>query len=41
MATGTTLRARQPDHAHVMTEVLAAELCTDAEALRELEHLLF
>jgi hypothetical protein len=31
--------ARQPDHAHVVAEVLAAELRADAEALRQLEHL--
>ena len=32
--------ARQPDHAHVVAEVLAAELRADAELLRELQHLL-
>ena len=32
--------AREPDHAHVVAEVLAAELRADAELLRELQHLL-
>ena len=32
--------ARQPDHAHVVAEILAAELRADAERLRELVHLL-
>ena len=32
--------ARQPDHAHVVAEILAAELRADAERLRHLEHLL-
>ena len=31
--------ARQADHAHVVAEVLAAELRADAGLLRELEHL--
>ena len=33
--------ARQADHAHVVAEVLAAELGADAELLREGEHLCF
>ena len=32
--------ARQPDHAHVVAEILAAELRADAERLRHLQHLL-
>src|SRR5439155_27215131 len=32
--------ARQPDHAHVMAEIFAAELRADAERLRQLVHLL-
>jgi hypothetical protein len=32
--------ARQPDHAHVVAEVLAAELRADAVLARDLEHLL-
>ena len=31
---------RQPDHAHVVAEIFAAELRADAERLRELVHLL-
>src|SRR4051812_12756902 len=33
--------SRQPDDAHVVAEVLAAELRADAERLRQLEHALF
>ena len=32
--------ARQPDHAHVVAEVLAAELGADADLAGQLEHLL-
>src|SRR5438067_714759 len=32
--------ARQPDHAHVVTEIFPAELCADPERLRKLVHLL-
>jgi len=31
--------AGEPDHPHVVTEVLAAELCADAEVAGQLEHL--
>ena len=31
---------RQPDHPDIVAEILAAELCADPEAARQLEHLL-
>ena len=33
--------AEQPNHPHIMAEILAAELCPDAKALRQLQNPLF